>query len=189
MSLSMASRAGSATGLAACINRSKSWAGSRSRVSGGHGKLHKRTRMRQPDFGSQTASPPFVGCPVLTQRGPLGPRGWDSRTIVVTARADTWRATWDRARACSAAPAGRGRTGRSRGCGTATLGSDGGVGRSLFYSRVRSFCVPTLVALLQVGVLFIGAKHLCFEARVPLAHARSLGRMRQAGASAASERR
>src|SRR3954454_17154816 len=31
MSLSMASRAGSATGLAACINRSKSWAGSRSR--------------------------------------------------------------------------------------------------------------------------------------------------------------
>ena len=27
--------------------------------------------MRQPDFGSQTASPPFVGCTVLTQRGLL----------------------------------------------------------------------------------------------------------------------
>src|SRR3954462_15447151 len=85
--------------------------------------------------------------------------------MAFTARADTWRATWARARACSAAPAGRGRTGRSRGCGTATLGSDGGVGRSL-NSRVRSFRVPTLVAIRQVPVLFIDAKHLCFEARV-----------------------
>jgi hypothetical protein len=25
--------------------------------------------MRQPDFGSQTASPPFVGCTVQTQGG------------------------------------------------------------------------------------------------------------------------
>ena len=33
-------------------------------------------------------------------------------------------------------------------------------------SRVRSFCVPTLVAIRQVPVLFIGVKHLCFEARV-----------------------
>jgi hypothetical protein len=55
--------------------------------------------------------------------------------------------------------------GRTRGRGTATLGSDGGVGRSL-NSRVRSFCVPTLVAIRQVPVLFIGVKHLCFEARV-----------------------
>ena len=28
--------------------------------------------MRQPDFGSQTASPPFVGCTVLTQQGAAG---------------------------------------------------------------------------------------------------------------------
>ena len=70
-----------------------------------------------------------------------------------------------RARACSAAPAGRGRTGLSRGRGTATLGSDGRLGRSL-NSRVRSFCVPTLVAIRQVPVLFIGVKPLCFEARV-----------------------
>jgi len=75
------------------------------------------------------------------------PRAWDSRTIAVTAGADAWRATWDRARACSAAPAGRRRKGRARGCGTATLGSDGRVGRSRFYSRVRSFCVPALVAI------------------------------------------
>jgi hypothetical protein len=32
--------------------------------------------MRQPDFGSQTASPPFVGCTVLTQRGVAGAIFW-----------------------------------------------------------------------------------------------------------------
>jgi len=71
--LSMASRADSATGLAACINRSKSWAGSRSRSwsSGVTASAPQKTRMRQPDFGSQTASPPFVGCTVQTQGG-----GW-----------------------------------------------------------------------------------------------------------------
>jgi hypothetical protein len=31
--------------------------------------IPQKTRMRQPDFGSQTASPPFVGCTVLSGGG------------------------------------------------------------------------------------------------------------------------
>jgi hypothetical protein len=88
---------------------------------------------------------------------PLGPP-LQLRTIVVTERVDAWRATWDRDRACSAVQVGRRRTGRSRGCEAAILARDGGVGRPLFYSRVRSSASRPFVALPQVGVLFLAAK-------------------------------
>ena len=49
---------------------------SRSWSSGVTAIAPPKTRMRQPDFGSQTASPPFVGCTVLTQQGAAGAIFW-----------------------------------------------------------------------------------------------------------------